>query len=146
MNNSTRHRNGVGWAIVLLLLLSIVLPILVHPLRVLAWRLDLMVGVVLSLLSGAWYILDCRSRDSRSRTWLVVASAFFPFLAIPVHRFIATGAKEGAIFLIKFLALIAVALVTALCVYAGLDHFCESPTIGGLAIDGGGHFQFWGCF
>lgn len=146
MTNSTRQRNGVGWAIALLLLLSIVLPVLVHPMRVVTWRLDLIVGALFSLLSSAWYILDCRCLHSRSRTWLVVASALLPFVAIPVHRFITTGARQGAIFAFQLLSFIAVALAIAFGVYAGLNHFCELPTFGGFAIDGGGYYQFWGCF
>lgn len=146
MNASRDHRFVIACCIALVIFASIVLPLLVHPLLVIKWKLDLVISVFLVLLSVAWFIADCRHLGVRVRPWLVPAVAVLPFIIVPAHRFYETGAKQGAIFLSKVLLFMLGALATAALVYFSLDHFCEPVMLSGVRIDDSGYFQFWGCF
>ena len=110
------------------------------------WRVDLVISILLALLSAAWYVTDCHYLGVRVRSWMVPAAAILPFIIVPAHRFYVTGAKQGALFLLKVVLFMVAVIALVVLIYSSLDYFCEPVMFGSKSIDKSGYFQFWGCF
>lgn len=140
------RRKQVAWLAASIVLSSLFAPILINPLWVLQWKLDLLSALAFSVCAVLWYVLDCRCLQVRTRWWLVLGALTFPFIAIPGHRFLETDFRSGAIFCAKLIGFFFVFVLLFFLLDFSLDEFCEPAVVGAQVIDVGGYFQFWGCF